>query len=125
MMDRCCRRGVLVVAALLAAVLSGVLAAVLCGVPIAGTRPAQVAEVGEAAPVLSQETQERWSTWMSDERVPVFQFWRDPSSGKWVAVCHIVPRVWSPQYKAWSEDARSLDAALDKVLDNMDQDMGL
>ena len=74
---------------------------------------------------ISEATQARWISWMSDERAPVFQFWRDPSSGKWVAVCHIVARVWSPQYKTWYEDAGSVDAALTKVLDKMDADLEL
>ena len=71
-------------------------------------------------PPLSQETQARWSSWLSDSRVPVFWFWRDPASGKWVAVCHIVPRTWSPQYLSWSESATGLEAVLVKILDKLD-----
>ncbi|HUT15396.1 MAG TPA: hypothetical protein VMY98_04035 [Anaerolineae bacterium] len=71
---------------------------------------------------ISAGTQARWLSWMYDPRTPVFWFWRDPSSGKWVAVCHIVPRPWSSQYKAWHESAVSLEDALVKVLGAMDAD---
>ena len=90
--------------------------------PVAGTPPAR-AEAQEE--FVSEATQARWLAWMSDERVPVFWFWRDPSSGKWVVTCHIVARVWSPGFKAWAESAWSLEAALVKVLNAMDADGNL
>ena len=99
---------------------------VLCGVWI-GRRSVPVpAGVVLTDLILSADVQERWSTWMSDDRVPVFWFWRQRDHGRsWVAVCHMVKRVWSPGYKAWHEDAVSLERALTKVLDLMDRDLEL
>ena len=88
--------------------------------PVAGTPPAHVVPQEDS---ISEATQARWLEWMSDERVPVFWFWRQRDHGRcWVAVCHIVPRVWSSRYKAFNEDAVSLERALIKVLDKMDAD---